>query len=73
MYITMFLTVQNNFLSTSTPILGRWVAKLLGDGLLSRQRDCLPQQLFGFESRHLSEIQNGRHKQRSGHTLARKN
>ncbi len=30
------------------------------------------QQLSGFKSRHLSKIQNGRHKQRSGqHTLAR--
>jgi hypothetical protein len=36
------------------------------------KRACLLRQLSGFESRHLSKIQNGRHKQRSGqHTLAR--
>ncbi len=43
-----------------------------GDGWLSWQRACLLRQLSGFESRHLSKIQNVRHQQRSGqHTLAR--
>ncbi len=46
--------------------LERWVANLL-ERLLLRQ-------LSGFESRHLSKIQNGRHKQRRGqYTLARQN
>jgi hypothetical protein len=41
--------------------LGRWVAKLVA------------RQLSGFESRHLSKIQNERQKQRRGeHTPARK-
>jgi hypothetical protein len=45
---------------------GRWVAKK-GD----RWVIWLLKQLAVFESRHLSKIQNGRHKQRSGqHTLA---
>ncbi len=48
---------------------GRWVAKFQGDGWW--QRTCFLRELSGFESRHLSKIQNGRHKQRSGqHTLA---
>ncbi len=35
---------------------------------------CYALQLSGFESRHLSKVQNGRHEQRSGqHTLARQN
>ncbi len=47
------------------PKLGRWVAKLV-------ERLLAILQLSGFESRHLSKIQNGRHKQRSGqHTPAR--
>jgi hypothetical protein len=59
--------------------LGRWVAKLgrwltrvsSGDGWLSWEQACLLRQLSGFESRHLSKIQNGRHQQRSGqHTPA---
>ncbi len=42
-----------------------------GDGWPSWQCACLPRQLSGFESRHLSKVQHGRHKQRSGqHTLA---
>ncbi len=42
----------------------RWVAKLIPA--------CLLRQLSGFESRHLSKTQNGRHKQRSGqHTQGR--
>jgi hypothetical protein len=41
---------------------GRWVAKL---------EVRLLRQLSGFESRHFSKVQNGRHKQRSGqHTTA---
>jgi hypothetical protein len=45
-------------------ILERWVA--------NRDYASLLRQLSGFVSRHLSKIQNGRHKQRSGqHTLAR--
>jgi hypothetical protein len=47
--------------------LWRWVAKLVAR-LLATVR-----QLSVFESRHLSKIQNWRHKHRSGqHTLARK-
>jgi hypothetical protein len=36
--------------------------KYKGDGWLSWLRTCLLRQLSGFESRHLSTIQNGRHK-----------
>ncbi len=44
--------------------LGRWVAKLIAR--------LLTWQLSWFESRHLSKVRNGGHKQRSGqHTLAR--
>jgi hypothetical protein len=49
---------------------------VLGYGWLSRKLGvhvcgvCLPWQLSGFESRHLSKLHNGWHKQRSGqHTL----
>ncbi len=47
--------------------LGRWVAKLVA-------RLCLLRQLSGFESRHLSKIQKGRHRHRRGqhNTLARR-
>ncbi len=44
----------------------RWVAKFVAHLLATAG------QLSGFGSRHLPEIQNGRHKQRSGQrTLAR--
>jgi hypothetical protein len=46
--------------------LERWVATLVAR--------LLAMQLSGFETRHLSKIHNGRHKQRSGrHTLYQKN
>jgi hypothetical protein len=45
-------------------LVGRWVAKL--------QALLLDMAALWFESRHLSTVQNGRHKQRNGrHTLAR--
>jgi hypothetical protein len=41
------------------------------DGLPSWYRACLVWQLYGFECRHLSKIENRRHKPRNGqHTLA---
>jgi hypothetical protein len=36
-------------------LIGRWVAKIKGDGWLSWQRACLLRQLSGLESRHLSK------------------
>ncbi len=46
--------------------LERWMAKLVAH-LLATAALCM-----GFESRHLSKVQNGRHEQRSGqHTLTR--
>jgi hypothetical protein len=41
---------------------GRWVARLVAHRLATAAV-----WLRNFESRHLSKIQNGRHKQRSGH------
>jgi hypothetical protein len=38
----------------------------VGDGWLSWYRACLLRQLSGYESSHLSKIQNGRYKQRNG-------
>ncbi len=57
---------QKNFFLSAVNIFGRWEATLV-------QRVCLLRQLSRFQSRHLSKIQIGRHKQRSFlQTLARR-
>jgi hypothetical protein len=54
----------DGWLSTVTQLVWKWVAKLVAHLLATAA--------LWFESGHLSKIQNGRHKQRSGqHTLAR--
>jgi hypothetical protein len=58
------LAIDYKFHMGGTVRIGRWMVKLIARLLATA--------VMGFESKHLSKIQNGRRKQRNGqHTLAR--